>query len=220
MRRLVGPAGHLDWMRASIGALVGIGLTGAIGKAWLGDATGLPFIFVPLAASSVLLFAVPSSPLVRPWALFGGVVISTLVGIGIAKLGLDPVVGGALAVGLSIAVMRACRCLHPPGGSSALVPVLGGSAIHAAGWSFALMPVALNAAVLLVVGWLFNNALGLRYPHRPPVPVLPQPGHYSRADIDAVLDRSPELYDISADDLEQLFRDVEAEAAARAPRGA
>ncbi len=218
MRRLVGPAGRLDWLGASVGALVGLGLTAFICRAWLGTAEGLPYLIAPMGASAVLLFAVPASPLARPWALFGGSLVSALVGIVCGRLIGDPVVSGAVAVAAAILAMRATQCLHPPGGAVALVAATGGPAIHAAGWSFALVPVALNAALLLGLGWLVNNALGHRYPHRAPPPAPAMPGHYSRADVEAVLARSNELIDVSVDDLEQIFRQVEAEAASRVAR--
>src|SRR6185436_10202571 len=70
-----------------------------------------------------------------------------------------------LAVFLAIAAMFALRCLHPPSGAVALTAVLGGPAVHAAGYGFVLVPVALNSLLLLGVALLFNNATGRRYPH-------------------------------------------------------
>ena len=85
-----GPVGHLDWLRACVGALLGIGLTAFVCHMWLGKDAGLPYLVAPMGASAVLLFAVPASPLARPWAVFAGNVISTTVGVASSKLLGDP----------------------------------------------------------------------------------------------------------------------------------
>ncbi|WP_239025708.1 HPP family protein [Sphingomonas paeninsulae] len=209
-------------MRPSFGAMCGIMLTSLICHIWLGNYVGLPALVAPMGASAVLLFAVPASPLAQPWAIVGGNTLSALVGIGCAMLVHDPVYAAGFAVAGAIGVMSLARCLHPPGGAAALTAVLGGPAITAAGWSFAFVPVTLNCLILLAVGWLFNNATRHDYPHR--VQSLSRNVHgttdrppqdrvgYTSADIDAVLARYDELLDVSRDDLDALFRQVEAQA--------
>jgi CBS domain-containing membrane protein len=75
----------------------------------------------------------------------------------------DPAYAAGLAVASAI-VMMSLRCLHPPAGA-ALTAVIGGPAIVAAGWSFAVMPVALNCLLLVGAGWLYNAASRGNYPH-------------------------------------------------------
>jgi CBS domain-containing membrane protein len=216
------PVGRLGWLRSSLGAMCGIMLTSAVCHLWLGGTGGLPALVAPMGASAVLLFAVPASPLAQPWSILGGNTLSALVGIGCAMLVRDPIYAAGIAVAGAIAVMSLTRCLHPPGGAAALTAVLGGPAITAAGWSFALVPVALNCVILLLVGWIFNNATRHGYPHR--VQAVSRNLHgttdrppqdrvgYTSADIDAVLARYDELLDVSRDDLDALFRQVEAQA--------
>jgi len=109
-----------DQMVAGIGAIFGICLTGLIcGLAFGGDAH-LPFIVAPMGASSVLLFAVPASPLAQPWSIIGGNTISALVGIAVGQLVHEPMAAIGIAVGLAIVAMSMTRCLHPPGGAAAL----------------------------------------------------------------------------------------------------
>ena len=220
--RLPFPAGRLGILRATIGAMIGLGVTGLVSALWLGDQSGLPILIGPMGASAVLLFAVPASPLAQPWSIIGGCVLSALVGIACAMLIPQPIIAAAAAGGLAILTMSLARCLHPPGGAVALTAVLGGPVVQDAGWHFALMPVALNAALLLACAWAFNNATRQRYPHR----VAKQPANthgtsdappqdragYSIADLDAVLARYDELIDVSAEDLDALFRQVEVRA--------
>lgn len=54
-----------------------------------------------------------------------------------------------LAVGLAIGVMHILRCIHPPGGATALVAVVGSSQIHALGFEYILTPVLLNTVIIL-----------------------------------------------------------------------
>lgn len=222
------PVGRLDGFRAAIGALLGIFLTGFVGFLWLGTTSGLPFLLAPMGASAVLLFAVPASPLAQPWSVIGGNGISALVGVICLKLVPDPLLAAPLAVSLAIGAMSLARCLHPPGGAMALTAVIGGPAIAQAGMSFVLVPVAINSLVLLGAAWLFNNATHHRYPHRiaPPAPLphgttdpLPQDRvGFTTADLDAVLAQYDELLDVSLEDLETLFRQVEARAHRRLHR--
>ncbi len=216
------PAGPVDWLRSSIGALIGILSTGMICHAWLGSHDGLPLLVAPIGASAVLVFAVPASPLAQPWSVLGGNTLSALAGIACGLLIDNPIYAGAAAVSAAILAMRAARCLHPPGGATALTAVIGGPAIAAAGWSFAFVPVALNSLILVAIGWLFNNATRHSYPHRAPQvshnphdtqdpPPQDRIGH-TAADIDTVLARYDELIDVSRDDLAVIFRQVEAQA--------
>ncbi|QZP09227.1 HPP family protein [Caenibius sp. WL] len=226
--RQLGLPGHLNVVRASLGAMTGILLTAWISHQWLGDNHGLPTLVGPMGASAVLLFAVPASPLAQPWSIIGGNVLSTLVGVACAAYLPGGLFAGAAAVALAIVTMRMCRCLHPPGGAMALTTALGGPAIAKAGFAFAFFPVGLNAVLLLLVGILFNNATRHRYPHRaaPAQPnahgtrdPLPQDRvGFTTADIDAVLARYDELLDVSRDDLDTLFRQVEARAHRRLHR--
>ncbi len=117
-----------------------------------------------MGASAVLVFAVPASPLAQPWPVLGGNVVSAAVGVAVAHLIDDPMLGAGIAVGAAIGMMSLLRCLHPPGGGTALIPVIAGIGAPAASWLFPLWPVALNAALLLGVAWLFHRFSGHRYP--------------------------------------------------------
>lgn len=227
--RHLDPAGRLGWLRAAIGALTGIMLTTLVSHLWR-DKVGagpvaLPLLVAPMGASAVLLFAVPASPLAQPWSIVGGNVLSALVGIGCRMVIGDPTYAGAVAVAVAIAVMSLARCLHPPGGASALTAVIGGPEIAAAGWSFALLPVGLNALALLAVGWAFNNLTKHWYPHRAP-PLVANPHEtadpppqarvgVTPADLDAVLARYDDVLDVSRDDLASLLDQVELQAERR-----
>lgn len=117
----------------------------------------IPFIVASMGASSALLFAVPSSPMNHPWAVAGGHLISAVIGVTAAQqigaIELAAPVAGAGA----ILMMLLLRCLHPPGGATAMLIVLGGDQVHAAGYQFILTPILLNIAVLLTAALLIRS---------------------------------------------------------------
>lgn len=153
-----------------LGACVGIGLL-----AWLGERFfsphDLPLVIGSFGASAVLLYGAPKSPLAQPRNLIGGHVFSAFIGVLCWKLcqtlpGLDmPGLAEALAVATAIAVMHATRTLHPPGGATALIAVIGGPQIHALGFLYALVPALLGSLTLLAVALVVNNLpRSRRYP--------------------------------------------------------
>jgi CBS domain-containing membrane protein len=208
-----------DRMLASLGAVIGIGLTGLICTFAFGKDPHLPFIVAPMGASAVLLFAVPASPLAQPWSIIGGNTISALVGITVSRFVPDPMLAIGLAVGGAIALMSVTRSLHPPGGAAALTAVLGGPAVHAAGFGFAIVPVALNCVLLVSLGWIFHRFSRHSYPHIPAAKPANTHGTqdlppqlragFRGEDVDAALTDLGEIFDIDRDDLDRLLRQVE-----------
>jgi len=215
------PVSPVERLRACGGALVGILATGLVSRLALGDSPDLPLLVAPMGASAVLLFAVPSSPLAQPWSILGGNVISGLVGIACGQLIPDPIAAAAIGVAAAIGAMLLLRCLHPPGGAVALTAVLGGPAIKAAGFGFALWPVGLNSLLLLIAALAFNNVTGRRYPHL--APASPAGGArrigFAQSDLDAVLAGYDEVLDVSRDDLDDLLHKVELRALERQAGG-
>jgi CBS domain-containing membrane protein len=184
--------------RMVLGALLGILLTALVCHA-LGGNGRAGWLVAPMGASAVLLFCVPSSPLAQPWAVVGGNALSALVGVACVHLVPHAELAAALAVAGAIAAMLALRCLHPPGGATALLMVLLGVTEPSA----ALFPVAANALLLTAGAWLFHRATGHRYPHGAPPPLVSR--QVTEQDLDAVLDRYNEILDVSRDDLLMLI---------------
>jgi CBS domain-containing membrane protein len=216
---LIVPVSPTERIRASIGALVGILLTGLLSEMALGEATSFPLLIAPMGASAVLLFAAPSSPLAQPWSILGGNLTSATVGVTCALSINDPVLAASIAIAASIGLMLLLNCLHPPSGAVALTAVLAGSAIHDWGYWFVLSPVGLNSVLLLVSAYAFNNATGRRYPHLAPASVpnihwtndsLPsQRVGVVPEDIRAVLEQYDEVVNISLDDLDALLHQAQ-----------
>ncbi len=219
-RPTLAPVPPLDWVRAGLGALLGLAVTGFATRLALGPDTPLPLLIAPMGASSVLVFAVPSSPLAQPWSLIGGNVVAALVGVTAARLVPDATIAAALACGIAIAIMLALRCLHPPSGAVALTAVLGGPVISATGYGFVLVPVLLNSVLLLACALAYNALMGRPYPAAAPAAAPraeqgPRRLGFSHADLDAALRQYDRLLDVSRTDLEQVLRLAEVRAYAR-----
>lgn len=219
-RPILAGANLRDRMLACTGALVGIGLTGLISGFAATDAQQMLWLVPPMGASAVLLFAVPASPMAQPWPAIGGNVVSALVGLLVAHNMPLSALSAGIAVGVAIGVMSLLRCLHPPGGAAALVGLFAGAS---SSYAFPLLPVGLNAVVLVATAWVYHRFAGHSYPHvaaPPPAKTTASelPWTFSRADLDAALDRTGETFDIDVNDLERLLREIEQRALARSYR--
>jgi CBS domain-containing membrane protein len=194
-------------LRIAVGATLGLFVAGGL---CLLSGVGPVWLVAPLGASAVLVYGLPSSPLAQPWSVVGGNTLSALVGVAMLQLVPSPLVAASLAVGVAIALMVATRCLHPPGGASALLTVLVG----ANDWHFAFFPIFANSVLLVLVGVVYNRATGRNYPHvahPPPAPVR----RFTDDDIDAVLTRHNMLMHTPRDEIEGLLEEAEVQALGR-----
>lgn len=220
-RPLLAGARPLDRLLAGIiGAIIGISLTMAICAQLPLSAGDLPIVVAPIGASAVLVFAVPASPLAQPWSVVGGNIISALVGVTIARYVPNIFLAAGLAVGGAILLMSLLRCLHPPGGASALTAVIGSAVIHDAGYAFAFAPVGINSIALVSLGMFFHRMSGRSYPHVPPLDardraVVNRVAGLHAEDMDRALADMDESFDISRADLELLLAQAEIHAKAR-----
>ena len=150
-----GRAGHLEKGLSVAGGIAGLTGVMLISQAQLGASASVGLV-ASMGASAVLLFAVPHGPLSQPWAVLGGHLVSAVVGVACTKVIAQPMLAAPVAVGLAIGTMHYLRCIHPPGGATALSAVVGGETVHQLGFHYVLTPVLLNATIILLVALLFN----------------------------------------------------------------
>ena len=100
---------------------------------WLLDPEVSVFIVPSMGASAVLLFAAPHAPFSQPWNVIGGHAISAVIGVACWRWIPDSVVAASASVGLAICAMHFARCIHPPGGATALAAVIGSDKLHQLG---------------------------------------------------------------------------------------
>ncbi|MDQ1315014.1 MAG: hypothetical protein QG662_1123 [Pseudomonadota bacterium] len=198
------------WISAA-GGLFGILVVLWVGQVWIGGHAGMLAI-ASMGSSAVLLFAAPHGAMSQPWPVFGGHMVSALIGVTCARwLGDDTMLTASLAVALSIAAMYSLRCLHPPGGATAMYAVLGGETVHALGYGYLFSPVLLNIAVLLAVAVAFNYPFAWRR--------YPQVWHHRSKGVDETAEKimiphSSLVYalsqidtfvDVSEEDLQRIY---------------
>ena len=92
--------------------------------------------------------------------------LSAVIGVAaFQSLGQLPWLASAAAVSTAIALMHWTKTLHPPGGATALIAVIGGDSVHQLGYLYAVIPAGLGALVMLIIALLINNiAPNRRYP--------------------------------------------------------
>ncbi|MBF0164042.1 MAG: HPP family protein [Magnetococcales bacterium] len=148
-----------------LGSFLGILLVAGLERLFLQE-SDLLLLIGSFGASAVLIYGAPASPLAQPRNLLLGHVVSALIGVAMVKLlpG-ETWLAAPLAVSLAIVAMHLTRSLHPPGGATALIAVIGSEQIRALGFWYALQPVLVGAILMLGVALLVNNfAPSRRYP--------------------------------------------------------
>ena len=138
---------HKEKIISAIGGFISIFFVLLISSSIVGmNSSGL--IVASMGASAVLLFAVPHGPLSQPWPVAGGHLLSAIVGVSCYLIIPNLVLAASLSVGISIAVMYYFRCIHPPGGATALSAVVGGNQVHLLGYEYVISPVLYNVLAI------------------------------------------------------------------------
>jgi len=149
--------GLSEIMWSWIGAFIGIIAVAYVHYGIL-ENTDLVMVIGSFGASAVLLYGAVKSPLAQPRNLIGGHIFSAVIGVASYKIFADQTwLAAGVAVATAIAFMHATKTLHPPGGATALIAVIGSQKIHNLGYLYAIIPVGLGAFIMLVIALLVNN---------------------------------------------------------------
>lgn len=213
----------MEALRAGLGALIGLGLTGLFLLSPTVDLDLGLYLVAPFGASSVLLFAVPNSPLAQPWSTIVGNTVAALVGVAVCLLVSDPALRIALAVGLAITATILCRAVHPPAGAVAMTAAMSPDAIAHLGFWFALTPIAFGTIALVLLATLYARLTGRHYPFRQ----FDDPSTHGTADrnpterlglseeeLTGILERYRQSFNLGVEDLARLIGAAELQAAA------
>jgi CBS domain-containing membrane protein len=148
-----------------LGSFTGISLIGLLNSTFLEVQDNL-FLIGSFGASSVLLYGVINSPLAQPRNLIGGHILSALIGVTISNyFPFELWFNAGLAVSLSIVIMQITKTLHPPGGATALIAVIGSNPIKELGYLYVFSPIISGILILLLVALVVNNITSKRsYP--------------------------------------------------------
>lgn len=220
------PVSHRERLVSALGGLLGIGLVMAATRL-LDASPAEPLLVLSIGASAVLVFSVPHGALSQPWPVIGGHLVSALTGVTCARWLADPLLAAPVAVALAILAMHYLRCIHPPGGATALAAIFGGEAVRAKGYGFVWSPVLFEAVVLVATAVAFNFFFAWRrYPlrlaqRRTRHPADGLPPAIAHEDFVFALSQMDSFIDVSEQDLLRIYdmatrRHRETEAAARA----
>jgi CBS domain-containing membrane protein len=214
----------VEAFRAGFGAFVGLGLVGLfLLSPQIDTELGL-YLVAPFGASSVLLFAVPNSPLAQPWSAIFGNMVAALVGVAVCLSVGDPELRVALAVGLAITATILCRAVHPPAGAVAMTAAMSPDAIADMGFCFALAPIGLGTVALVMLAAIYARLTGRHYPFRQ----FEDPSAHGTADrnpterlglsedaLEDILERYSQSFNLGVEDLARLIGAAELQAAAQ-----
>lgn len=118
------------------------------------------FLLGSFGASAVLIYGAPEVHFSQPRNLIGGHVLSAFISVFLVKA-----LGGflslellcSLSVALSVLAMHLTLTMHPPGGATALLYVIGSEKIQSLGWLYPFTPIGLGALIMLVIALVVNN---------------------------------------------------------------
>jgi len=181
---------------------------------------GYPMIVASMGASAIILFFIPGSPLAQPWPFVGGQLISAVVGVFCALNINETSTAAATAVGASVFLMLVLRCLHPPAAATSLTPIMAGTSLTSLGYSFVIVPVAINVITMLFLAIVINRYVMKRnYPSALTIQeevnqrhAITEPSHqvgFSEQDLSLALDNSDVFIDMTHTELGQLLTQVE-----------
>jgi CBS domain-containing membrane protein len=144
-----------------LGSLVGIYVIGASTSAF-SERLGLEgdYVLGSFGAAAVLVYGAPLAEFSQPRNLVVGNLISAGVGVFVASNlpGADArVLAAAIAFSSSVLCMNLTRTMHPPGGATALIAVVGGDHLRALGYWYLLFPVLTGSLILLAGALVVNN---------------------------------------------------------------
>jgi CBS-domain-containing membrane protein len=159
------PVSFAEIVWSWIGAFLGIAAVAVANFHFL-EETDMVMIIGSFGASAVLIYGAIRSPLAQPRNLIGGHVISAIIGVATYKLFFNHMwLASSIAVATAIAAMHATKTLHPPGGATALIAVIGSQKIHQLGYLYAIIPAGIGAVIMLAVALIINNIpKSRRYP--------------------------------------------------------
>jgi CBS-domain-containing membrane protein len=152
MRKVVA---RLLWISAGASIALGVAL-------FFTKSATSPLLLASLGGSTIFLFGLTGAPAAQPRALFGGHLISALIGIISYQFFGDALWVYLLAEVLTLATLLLTQTVHPPAGANPLIMIQA----HA-GFSHLLEVVLLGVFILAVVAAIWSRLTpgkALHYP--------------------------------------------------------
>ncbi|MDD5156962.1 HPP family protein [Sulfurimonas sp.] len=150
------PLNKIAW--SVVGAFIGIYVMSIFSNSF--SVKDSFFLLGSFGASAVLIYGAPEVHFSQPRNLIGGHVLSAFISVFLVKslggfLSLELLC--SLSVALSVLVMHLTLTMHPPGGATALLYVIGSEHIQSLGWLYPFTPIALGVFIMLAIALIVNN---------------------------------------------------------------
>ncbi|MFN3402813.1 MAG: HPP family protein [Cytophagaceae bacterium] len=146
----VGRSVNLQLLWTFLCSFIGIGAIAWLNYTFL-EVKDYVFLIGSFGASAVILYASPGSPFAKPRNLFGGHLISAFIGVTISILCPEPLwFSSGLAVSSAIVIMQMTKTIHPPGGATALIAIIGSEKIKSLGFFYLISPVLSGILILFL----------------------------------------------------------------------
>ena len=156
---------------------VSLGATIALGLAlYFTKPPTSPLLLASLGGSTIFLFGLTGAPAAQPRALFGGHLISALIGIMCYQLFDDALWVYLLAEVITLGVLLLTQTVHPPAGANPLIMIQA----HA-GFGHLILVVLVGVTILALVAAIWSRLTpgkALHYPVKWNEP-SPQSNHWS-----------------------------------------
>jgi CBS-domain-containing membrane protein len=142
---------------------VSLGATIALGLALLFTKPPTsPLLLASLGGSTIFLFGLTGAPAAQPRALFGGHLISALIGIICYQLFDDALWVYLLAEVITLGVLLLTQTVHPPAGANPLIMIQA----HA-GFDHLILVVLVGVTILAIVAAIWSRLTPGRALHYP-----------------------------------------------------
>lgn len=160
------PLSKIIW--SVIGAFIGIYVMSIFSNSF--SAKDSFFLLGSFGASAVLIYGAPEVHFSQPRNLIGGHILSAFISVFLVKtfgdfLSLELLC--SLSVALSVLAMHLTLTMHPPGGATALLFVIGSEHIQSLGWLYPFTPIGLGVIMMLVIALVVNNMSSNEKRHYP-----------------------------------------------------
>ena len=146
---------RLAWV--SLGAIVALGLALLATKP-----PTTPLLLASLGGSTIFLFGLTGAPAAQPRALFGGHLISALIGVVCYQLFEDALWVYLLAEVITLCILLLTQTVHPPAGANPLIMIQA----HAS-FGHLIVVVLVSVTILAVVAAIWSRLTpgkALHYP--------------------------------------------------------
>ena len=151
-----------------IGVFVGIGCIAILHQYYTNAKHDWPILFASHGALATIIFTTPQNPVVLPYAMFGGTLVSTFYAVVIQRgMNTDEWLwlAVALSAAASITTMQLLGCSHPPGGALSVL-YIAVPTLQVLGYWYIIAAEA-GVMIMFLVALIVNNIPkleGRRYP--------------------------------------------------------